>query len=175
MSFGYFDQLDEKSLDAIRNHKYIKHGESFLEPTLYHWWTYFLKFVPLTISPNMLTLIGSCILFSSTLLFLYFSRQMTIQVPWWVNIYGAFAMFAYQTFDAIDGMQARRLNAGSPLGEVFDHGCDAFAVLFSMINLGCATRMVGNDYFMYAIWCSFLELYVIHWTNYVTGSFHFSR
>lgn len=34
----------------------------------------------------------------------------------------ALGLFAYQTFDAIDGKQARRTGTGSPLGELFDHG-----------------------------------------------------
>lgn len=39
-----------------------------------------------------------------------------------VYVYSAFAMFAYQTMDAIDGKQARRTGAQSPLGQMFDHG-----------------------------------------------------
>lgn len=31
-------------------------------------------------------------------------------------------MFAYQSFDAIDGKQARRTGMAGPLGEMFDHG-----------------------------------------------------
>lgn len=31
-------------------------------------------------------------------------------------------LFIYQSLDAIDGKQARRTGASSPLGEVFDHG-----------------------------------------------------
>jgi phosphatidylglycerophosphate synthase len=33
-------------------------------------------------------------------------------------------LFIYQTLDAIDGKQARRTKSNSPLGELFDHGCD---------------------------------------------------
>lgn len=42
-------------------------------------------------------------------------------------IYGTFAigLFFYQSFDAIDGKQARRTGTSGPLGELFDHGCDA--------------------------------------------------
>jgi phosphatidylglycerophosphate synthase len=39
-------------------------------------------------------------------------------------------MFAYQTLDAIDGKQARRTRAGSPLGQLFDHGCDSVGTIF---------------------------------------------
>jgi hypothetical protein len=31
----------------------------------------------------------------------------------------------YQSLDAIDGKQARRTGMAGPLGEMFDHGCDA--------------------------------------------------
>ena len=34
-------------------------------------------------------------------------------------------IFLYQSLDAIDGKQARRTNSSSPLGELFDHGCDS--------------------------------------------------
>jgi phosphatidylglycerophosphate synthase len=37
----------------------------------------------------------------------------------------AFGLFFYQSLDAIDGKQARRTNSQSPLGELFDHGCDS--------------------------------------------------
>jgi hypothetical protein len=34
----------------------------------------------------------------------------------------AIGLFAYQSFDAIDGKQARRTGMAGPLGEMFDHG-----------------------------------------------------
>jgi len=37
------------------------------------------------------------------------------------------AVFFYQTLDALDGKQARRLQLASPLGQLFDHGLDAVA------------------------------------------------
>jgi phosphatidylglycerophosphate synthase len=39
----------------------------------------------------------------------------------------AACLFVYQTMDGMDGKQARRVGAGSPLGEVVDHGADAIA------------------------------------------------
>lgn len=36
-----------------------------------------------------------------------------------------FGLFLYQTLDAIDGKQARRTGSSTPLGELFDHGCDS--------------------------------------------------
>ncbi|KAG6467026.1 hypothetical protein ZIOFF_075211 [Zingiber officinale] len=53
-------------------------------------------------------------------------------------------IFRFQTFDAVDGKQARRTNSSSPLGELFDHGCDALA---------CAKILV---------FCLFLSSFVSH-------------
>lgn len=47
------------------------------------------------------------------------------QAPSWAFIMSAVGLFIYQSLDAIDGKQARRTNSSSPLGELFDHGCDA--------------------------------------------------
>ena len=37
-------------------------------------------------------------------------------------------LFTYQALDAIDGKQARRTDSSSPLGELFDHGCDCLSI-----------------------------------------------
>lgn len=34
-------------------------------------------------------------------------------------------VWTYSTFDNVDGKQARRTGTSSPLGELFDHGCDS--------------------------------------------------
>jgi phosphatidylglycerophosphate synthase len=54
----------------------------------------------------------------------------------------ALGLFLYQSLDAIDGKQARRTGSSSPLGELFDHGCDSVSTgtlldifFFSMLFL----------------------------------------
>ena len=47
------------------------------------------------------------------------------QAPRYVTFVCAIGLFIYQTLDAIDGKQARRTQTSSPLGELFDHGCDS--------------------------------------------------
>jgi hypothetical protein len=36
----------------------------------------------------------------------------------------------YSTLDAIDGKHARKTQQSTPLGALFDHGCDALAIFF---------------------------------------------
>ena len=38
------------------------------------------------------------------------------------------SLFIYTSLDALDGKQARRTNSNTPLGELFDHTCDAFNI-----------------------------------------------
>lgn len=57
-----------------------------------------------------------------TVLYLY-----CMQIPRWAYAVNALSLFVYQTLDALDGKQARRTGSASPLGEIFDHGCDAFS------------------------------------------------
>ncbi len=45
--------------------------------------------------------------------------------PGWAFLLAAVGLFVYQGLDAIDGKQARRTGSASPLGELFDHGCDS--------------------------------------------------
>ena len=53
----------------------------------------------------------------------------------------ALGLFIYQTLDAIDGKQARRTKTSSPLGELFDHGCDSLSTVFVSIASCCAVRL----------------------------------
>ena len=39
-----------------------------------------------------------------------------------------------QTLDNLDGKQARRTGSSSPLGLLFDHGCDAFNTTVGAVN-----------------------------------------
>lgn len=53
---------------------------------------------------------------------------MLLQAPSWAYYICALGLFTYQALDAIDGKQARRTNSSSPLGELFDHGCDCVSI-----------------------------------------------
>ncbi|EFH38435.1 hypothetical protein ARALYDRAFT_333426 [Arabidopsis lyrata subsp. lyrata] len=70
---------------------------------------------------------GFMFLVTSSLLGYIYSPQLDSPPPRWVHFAHGLLLFLYQTFDAVDGKQARRTNSSSPLGELFDHGCDALA------------------------------------------------
>ena len=53
---------------------------------------------------------------------LWYSPTLDQDCPPWVYLSWSIGLFLYQTFDAVDGSQARRTHQSGPLGELFDHG-----------------------------------------------------
>ena len=49
---------------------------------------------------------------------------LTEAAPAWMVAFAGTALLAYATLDNMDGKQARRTGSSSPLGLLFDHGCD---------------------------------------------------
>jgi len=97
---------------------------------------------PVWLAPNLITMVGLCVVQLVALAQMFFSQGFTTDVPRWWFLFAAVGIFIYQTLDGSDGKQARRCKCGSPLGELFDHGVDAlvtsliFGLNLSMLGLG---------------------------------------
>ena len=119
-----------------------------------------------------------------------------MKVPSWVLILCALGLFLYQTLDAIDGKQARRTNSSTPLGELFDHGCDAVStsklvlffnfysnvifflfLVFVASSFSVALKLSNESPWLTFAVCAFGMncFYVAHWQTYVTGSLRFGK
>lgn len=59
---------------------------------------------------------------ANVLTMLWYNPNLDTDCPPWVYLTWAIGLFLYQTFDAVDGTQARRTRQSGPLGELFDHG-----------------------------------------------------
>jgi ethanolaminephosphotransferase len=64
-------------------------------------------------------------------LFQYHSPDFMDMPPSWVFYLTSFLMFFYLILDGLDGKQARRTGSSSPLGQLFDHGCDSICCFVS--------------------------------------------
>lgn len=83
-------------------------------------------------------------------------------------------VFTYQTLDNIDGKQARKTGNSTPLGNInfivgmlFDHGCDAFGLIFILLAVArivCLDNketilyvgFVGAHFgFYFSVWCQY--------------------
>ncbi|XP_054809436.1 choline/ethanolaminephosphotransferase 1 isoform X1 [Prosopis cineraria] len=117
---------------------------------------------------DAITLTGFMFLLVSALLGYIYSPQLDSPPPRWVHFAHGLLLFLYQTFDAVDGKQARRTNSSSPLGELFDHGCDALACTFESLAFG-STAMCGRSTFWFWL-ISAVPFYGATWEHYFTNT-----
>lgn len=158
-------------LPNLKKYKYSGADFSILSRyVLQRYWNFVVSLVPMTVAPNRITFTGFLVGISSTLVLLYYYFCDNGDFPCWALYYAAFALFAYQTLDAIDGKQARRTGAGSPLGELFDHGCDAFLTPFVLLNVTMALYADGPARF-WTMTLTCLGLFTAIWEQFSTGTF----
>ena len=86
-------------------------------------------------------MVGLAINIVTSLVLVWYCPTATEKAPWWTTFSCALGLFIYQTLDAIDGKQARRTKTASPLGELFDHGCDSLSTVFVSVASCCAVRL----------------------------------
>ena len=108
---------------------------TWFERKINYFWEWIIKFIPKNIAPNLLTVIGWCIILLSYLNMLRYDLTFDKKIPSSCFFLASFFIFCYITLDAIDGKQARRTKGGSPLGQLFDHGCDSFTLSFLILGL----------------------------------------
>ncbi len=110
LNFGIFLQdsllFDDNKKQALRNYKYAGEDQSFFAPFMYKIWSIFFILVPKRISPNLVTTFGLFIvLFTFTIIHLITPDDDGLNCL----IFGI-ALFIYQTTDALDGMQGKRVH-----------------------------------------------------------------
>ncbi|XP_058193477.1 choline/ethanolaminephosphotransferase 2-like isoform X2 [Rhododendron vialii] len=156
-------------IGALHRYKYSGVDHSFVAKyVLQPFWSRVVNFFPLWMPPNMITLTGFIFLVISALLSYIYSPRLDTAPPRWVHFAHGLLLFLYQTFDAVDGKQARRTNSSSPLGELFDHGCDALACAFEALAFG-NTAMCGGLTFWYWV-ISAVPFYLATWEHYFTNT-----
>ncbi|KAI9168769.1 hypothetical protein LWI28_001662 [Acer negundo] len=156
-------------ISALHRYKYSGVDHSYVAKyVLQPFWTRFVKIFPLWVPPNMITLTGFIFLVTSAFIGYIYSPRLDSAPPRWVHFAHGMLLFLYQTFDAVDGKQARRTNSSSPLGELFDHGCDALACAFETMAFG-STAMCGRDSFWFWV-LSAVPFFGATWEHYFTNT-----
>jgi len=144
--------LTEDGLENIKNHQYVPGKYTPLDNALNPAWAKLTEFLPEWMAPNLVTLSGTIPMLCIYGLFWYMSPTFDEASPRWVMFLASFVLWFYQTMDAMDGKQARRTKSSSPLGQLFDHGCDCLTLLMfhSMI---CAMTCPGPTLYCFAALC----------------------
>uniref|UniRef100_A0AAQ6II19 Choline/ethanolaminephosphotransferase 1 n=1 Tax=Anabas testudineus TaxID=64144 RepID=A0AAQ6II19_ANATE len=166
--------LSRHQLKRLEEHRYSSAGRSLLEPLMQRYWEWLVARVPSWIAPNLITIIGLATNVFTTLVLVYYCPTATEQAPLWAYLLCAVGLFIYQSLDAIDGKQARRTNSSSPLGELFDHGCDSLSTVFVVLGTSIAVQLGTNpDWMFFCCFAGMFMFYCAHWQTYVSGTLRF--
>ncbi|XP_078500254.1 choline/ethanolaminephosphotransferase 1 isoform X1 [Lissotriton helveticus] len=166
--------LSRHQLKRLEEHRYQSAGRSLLEPLFQGFWDWLVGRVPAWIAPNLITIVGLVINIFTTLILVYHCPSATEQAPVWTYLSCALGLFIYQSLDAIDGKQARRTNSSSPLGELFDHGCDSLSTVFVVLGTCIAVQLGTNpDWMFFCCFAGMFMFYCAHWQTYVSGTLRF--
>ncbi|OQV21592.1 Choline/ethanolaminephosphotransferase 1 [Hypsibius exemplaris] len=168
--------LSNHQLTKLKEHKYASINNAFLDPYMNHFWLWLVQRVPAWIHPNTLTVGGLVVNALTTLILIYYSPDAKTPAPTWTYFLCGLGIFIYQTLDALDGKHARRTNTSSPLGELFDHGCDALSTMLVTVGV-CVTVNLGTDIWWLCFYAFSAEavFYLAHWQTYVTGTLQFGK
>lgn len=125
LNYTYY--IDKDGENCVKKFKYQGGSDSFL---YIHLWSPLSEFLvrrifPKTLAPNTITLFGFMLLFLGHCLSIYYSPDLQSPIPSWVFYFNCLGTLIYQILDNADGKQARATQSSSPLGMLFDHGCDA--------------------------------------------------
>ncbi|XP_033216091.1 choline/ethanolaminephosphotransferase 1 isoform X2 [Belonocnema kinseyi] len=176
MQFYKEKLLSPGQLKRLSEHKYSCTSVSFMDAILQPWWDWLVGKVPVWLAPNLITIIGLMVNIVTTLVLVYYSPDAKGEAPRWACFLCAVGLFVYQTLDAIDGKQARRTGTSTPLGELFDHGCDSISTVFVALS-ACIAVQLGYypTWMFFQCFCAMTLFYCAHWQTYVSGSLKFGK
>ncbi|EGC32712.1 hypothetical protein DICPUDRAFT_49392 [Dictyostelium purpureum] len=168
------NRLSKSALENVAKHKYSGIDDSILAKLiLQKYWNFCLRFVPLSIAPNLITLTGTITILISFFIVGYYSPKLDGELPTWVYILSGLSLFFYQTMDNLDGKQARRTGSSSPLGQLFDHGCDSIVcTLQSLIVASVLNYELGIMPLVQTFTIALLPFWMATWEEYHTGTLH---
>ncbi|XP_043508050.1 cholinephosphotransferase 1 isoform X6 [Frieseomelitta varia] len=176
MQFYKEKLLSPGQLKRLSEHKYSCTTNSLLDGFLQPWWDWLVSRVPLWLAPNLITIVGLIVNIATTLVLVYYSPDAKTEPPRWTCFLAALGLFIYQSLDAIDGKQARRTGTSTPLGELFDHGCDSISTVFIALS-ACIAVQLGYypTWMFFQCFCAMTLFYCAHWQTYVSGSLRFGK
>ncbi|TMW63199.1 hypothetical protein Poli38472_002140 [Pythium oligandrum] len=126
--------------------------------------------IPESLAPNTITISGLSLVIFAHVCMLWYSPNMVEEAPRWVYATAGISLILYQVLDVADGKQARKTGNSSPLGLLFDHGCDALNVLVSACTFA-STIMTGPTYWSLLILLApAMVFFMATWEEYYTGT-----
>ena len=114
--------------------------------------------LPRWMAPNLVTMLGLLCITISTIVYLISDLTMQKEFSSGTYVFTGIAIFGFMTLDILDGKQARRTGSSSPLGQMFDHGCDSWScqmLIFTPLQI----LKVGNSSIFVSFYLSMIALF----------------
>lgn len=167
--------IPKDKLQNLKLYKYSAEDHSLVSRyVLKKWWNSFVKVFPMSMAPNVITLLGLFFVFGNLLCVFYYDPYLNTESPRWCYFFYAFGLFMYQTFDGCDGCHARRTGQSGPLGELFDHSIDAINTTLSCFIFASVFQL-GYGYLLFiAQLASVCNFYTSTWEEYHTHTLYLS-
>ena len=164
--------IPRASYAKVRSHQYKGGSDSILYSYIWSPLTQYMceHLFPAWLAPNLITITGFFAILSAALLSLYHSPDFSSDMPTSVLFYDGFAILIYQILDNADGKQARKTKSSSPLGMLFDHGCDTLASPLVGIILATSLKFGETGIFLCsAISSAYVSFFIAMWQQYQIG------
>lgn len=173
--------IPTQSLENLKKYSYKAVDKSLTSRYILNpFWNWSINLLPTSIAPNTITLTGLGIVFLNfcTLLYcdpLYLAEKDGFSdPPKWIYYTWALGLFLYQNLDGMDGKQARRTGMASPLGEMFDHGCDAINTTLEVVLVSRALNLGRSWWTVASQIVTLANFYLTTWEEYHTGVLYLS-
>ncbi|CAD8048632.1 unnamed protein product [Paramecium primaurelia] len=136
MNLLNYDFIAQENLKFLKTYKYKGTDQSLLyNYVLSPFANWCLKYVPLNVAPNTLTLLGLiCIIICHILFYFVMGDNFQGTIPDWLLWTTFILHMIYMNFDNLDGKQARRTHNSSPLGMILDHNFDSMIIAIQGTN-----------------------------------------
>jgi len=168
------EYIKDSDIKALKKYKYSSVDKSLIQKYILNpYWCWLVEKVPLWVAPNLITLSGFMFMVVSVCLLVFYGSNWE-QVPGWLYVLWGVNLFIYQSLDAIDGKQARRTGSSGPLGELFDHGCDAINTTLAFICILSALGIGTSFLCVFTILAALTNFYVSSWETYHTHTLFLS-
>jgi ethanolaminephosphotransferase len=106
------------------------------------------------------------------LLFSLFGMAFEGHVDSWWCYLQAFSYLAYRMLDELDGKQARKTGNSSPLGLLFDHGCDSFTTSLLTLMIMKLVQIGNSAFLMVPLLASSMAFYFSTLEEYYIGGLY---
>lgn len=160
----------------LSKYKYQSEDKSIIsQKILKPFWNKFVNVYPTWLAPNVITLSGFSFVLLNLVTCIFVAPDFQSEHPTWCYFSYAVGLFLYQTFDACDGLQARRTGQSGPLGELFDHCIDSLNTTVSMLVFTSVTMLGFSGYTVFMQFALLMNFYLSTWEEYHTHKLFLSE